>query len=96
MVEITFIKPQKWNRRANMVIAFLDRFTIYSRILKDDPTIGTLLDSFTLPQIMSFIDLTTKNECVNATAVLLEYKNEHYPEYDGFAALDDLLLDDDF
>ena len=94
MVDITSIKPKKWNRRANMVISFLDRITIYSRILKDDPSIGTLLDSFTLPQILSFIDFAAKNECVNATAVLLNYRNENFPEYDGFAALDDLLLDD--
>lgn len=44
--------------------------------------------------MMSFIDLVTKNECVNRTAVLLNYRNEHSPEYDGFAALDDLILDD--
>lgn len=85
-----------YTRQVNHIVYLLDKWTIRQRILKDDPTIGTLLDSFTLPQIMSFIDLSTKNECVNATAVLLEYRNEHYPEYDGFAALDDLLLDDDF
>ena len=96
MVNITSIKPEKWNRRANMMISFLDRITFYGRILKDDPSIGTLLDSFTLPQIMSFIDLAAENNCTNATAVLLNYRDEHYPEYDGYAALDALLLDDDF
>ena len=95
-MEITSISFKEKSRRSNHVVFLLDKCTIRERILKDDPTIGTLLDSFTLPRIMSFIDLATKNECVNATAVLLEYRNEHYPEYDGFAALDDLLLDDDF
>ena len=64
--------------------------------LKDDATIEIMLDNFTLPQIMSFIDLAAENNCVNVQAVLLNYRNEHYPEYDGFAALDALLLDDDF
>ena len=86
----------EYTRQVNHIVYLLDKWTIRQCILKDDPTIGTLLDSFTLPQIMSFIDLPTKNECVNTTAVLLNYRNEHYPEYDGFAALDDLLLDDDF
>ena len=94
MVEIESIKPKNWNRRANMIIAFLDRITVYSRILKDDATIEIMLDNFTLPQIMSFIDLAAENNCVNVQAVLLNYRNEHYPEYDGFAALDALLLDD--
>ncbi len=96
LFEVKDFTFNKYTRQVNHIVYLLDKWTIRQRILKDDPTIGTLLDSFTLPQIMSFIDLATKNECVNATAVLLEYKNEHYPEYDGFAALDDLLLDDDF
>ena len=86
----------KYTRQVNHIVYLLDKWTIRQRILKDDTTIGVMLESFTLPQIMSFIDLAADNNCVNSQAVLLNYRNEHYPEYDGFAALDALLLDDDF
>ena len=38
-LEIAELVPEKWNRRANMVIAYLDRITVYDRIKKDDASV---------------------------------------------------------
>ena len=84
------------SRYANHIIYLLDKWTLAERILKDDPAIGSLLKNCTLPQILEYIDLATENNCVNATAVLLDYRNTHFSEYNGIDALDALLLLDDF
>ena len=93
-INIRAFNFNEYTRQVNHIVFILDKWTIRQRILEDDPSIGTLLDSFTLPQILNFIDLAAENNCVNVQAVLLNYLNEHYPEYDGFPALDALLLDD--
>ena len=89
-VEITFIKPQKWNRRVNMVLAFLDKITVYGRIKKDDITVMTHMDRFTLPTIIEFITMAQEAGAVNVTAALLAYRNNTYPDYN---IMDEFVLD---
>ncbi len=74
-----------YTRRVNHIVALLDRWTVAGRILKDDVTVRGVLGAFTAAQIMEYIRLATENGCVNCGAMLLEYKKEHYPDFDPLA-----------
>ena len=80
--EVTSFSFKKYTRQVNHIVAYLDRITIYDRILKDDVTIEAFLPGFTLAQIADFINLATENNCSNVTALLLNYKNEHFADFD--------------
>lgn len=73
---------KKYTRQTNHIVAYLDKITVYGRVLKDDVSIATYLDGFTLAQITEFINAATENKCNNCLAVLMEYKNNKYSEYD--------------
>lgn len=47
-----------------------------------------------LPQILKYIRIANESNAVNLTAMLLEYKNEHFSEVDPFVefTLDDVDL----
>ena len=89
-VEIKSIKPLSWDRRANAVIAFLDKITVYGRVAKDDVRVMDLMGEFTLAQIIDFIKIAQEHNAVNVLAALLEYKNNTYPDYD---VMDEFVLD---
>lgn len=75
------------SRRSNHIIGLLDKWTVYGRVLHDDATVVSALDSFTLAQVTELLDLAIENHCVNCTAALQEYKNKHFPDLepmDGF------------
>ena len=80
--EIQSFAFDKYTRTVNHIAAYLDRVTIYDRILKDDISIEHFLDQFTLAQIMEFIDIAAENHCINVTALLLEYKNKSFSDFD--------------
>ena len=79
---ITSIRPKQWNRRANSVIAYLDRITVRGRIAKDDVTVMDRMSCFTLAQIAEFIAIAQEAGAVNVLALLLEYKKEHFAGFD--------------
>ncbi len=83
---------QKYTRQVNHIVSLLDKWTIYGRILKDDVSVVTMLDSATLAQVMQYLNLAIDNGKVNVTAELLNYKNERFPDFDPLAefTLDDL------
>lgn len=81
-LEITKIKPLKWDRRSNAIISFLDRVCIYDRIHNDDVTIAESLDQFTLEQITDFLAMAVKHSLPNVTALLLDYRNTHFAAFD--------------
>ena len=89
-VEITSIKPKKWNRRVNMVLAFLDKITVYGRIKKDDVSVMQQMGRYTLPTIIDFISMAQEAGAVNVTAALLEYRNNTYPDYN---VMDEFVLE---
>ena len=74
-----------YTRKVNHIVALLDRWAVAGRILKDDVTVRGVLGAFTAAQIMEYIRLATENGCVNCGAMLLEYKKEHYPDFDPLA-----------
>ena len=80
--EVQKISFEKFTRKANHIIAYLDRVTIYDRIRKDDTGISTFLPQFTLAQITEFIKVATENNCTNVTALLLDYKNQNFADFD--------------
>lgn len=89
-VEITNLQPVHWNRRTNMIVAWLDKLTVYDRVKKDDPSVMDQMDAFTLAQVTEFIETAQKAGATNVTALLLEYKNTHFG---GFDPMDEFTLD---
>lgn len=80
--EVQKISFEKFTRKVNHIIAYLDRVTIMERIKKDDVYIAAFLPSFTLAQITEFIRVATENNCTNVTALLLDYKNQNFTDFD--------------
>ena len=83
---------KQYTRQVNHIVALLDQWTIIGRIMRDDASIVTHLDSATLAQVMEYLNLAIDNGRANVTAELLNYKNEHFPDFDPLAefTLDDL------
>lgn len=81
-LEIVSLRPLEWNRRANMVIAFLDRITVWDRVKKDDVRVMDQVSRFTLAQITEMIQIAQEANAVNVLALLLEYKNAHFADFD--------------
>lgn len=80
--EVRNISFEKYSRKVNHIIAYLDRVTIFERIKKDDVGIAAFLPSFTLAQITEFIKVAAENNCTNVTAILLDYKNQNFADFD--------------
>lgn len=73
------------SRASNHIVGLLDKWTIYGRILKDDTSAVELLKNATLAQITDYLNLAMENNCTNCTAALMEYKNEHFADFDPMA-----------
>lgn len=76
---------RKKSRAANHVIALLDKWAVYSRILQNDASIVNQLPQFTLAQIEEFLKLAMENNCTNCTAALLAFKNANFAGFDPMA-----------
>lgn len=84
--EVTSFGFRKYTRQVNHIVAYLDSVTVSGRILKDDTSIATYLEGFTLAQITEFVNLAMENNCNNCLAVLMDYKNNKYSAYDPMDA----------
>ena len=80
--EIRNFRFKKYTRQVNHIVVHLDKGTVAGRIKKDDISTVQWFDRFTLAQITEFIRLAQENNAVNVLAQLLEYKNEHFAEFD--------------
>ena len=78
-------KFKKYTRQVNHIVAYLDKATVYNRIMKDDISVTQYLHNFTSAQISEFIILATENKAVNVAAALLEYKQQHFGDVDPLA-----------
>ena len=85
LVEISNFKLEKYSRFSNHIAAYLDKKTVYGRIAKDDSSIIAMLPNFTLAQITEFIKIAQENNATNVTALLLNYKNENFSDFDPMA-----------
>ncbi len=86
----TRVKPG--NREMNTVLLELDRMTLLKQISSDHDSALTAetLSEFSAAQITDFINLAIDSKATRCTAVLLSYKNEHFPEY---ADMNEFTLD---
>ena len=76
---------KEYTRQVNHIVVHLDKATVTGRVKKDDVSAAQWFDRFTLAQIQSFIDLASENNAVNVLALLLEYKNTHFADFDPMA-----------
>ena len=53
---------------------------------KDDVSIMNLIDKYTLAQVMEFINVAQEAGAVNVLALLLDYKNQKYSDFDPMEA----------
>lgn len=86
----SFSIGRNMTRKANHIVAYLDRITVRGRILNDDVSVVGMLPMFTLAQIMEFINAASENNCTNILAVLMDYKNRTFI---GFDPMEEFSLD---
>ena len=84
--EVKNFKFEKYSRQVNHIVVHLDKATVAGRIKKDDVSAAQWFDRFTLAQICGFIDLANENHAANVLALLLEYKNTRFADFDPMAA----------
>ena len=79
-------------REINAELLELDKAVISSRIAADNDSAlsGSALSDFTAAQITAFLNQAIKVKATKCTAVLLDFKNRHFPEY---ADVDEFSLD---
>jgi hypothetical protein len=80
--EVTEFGFKTYSRQVNHIVTYLDRVTVYDRIRKDDVTVEQFLPRFTLAQITEFIKVASENNCTNVTAILLDYQQRNFSDYD--------------
>ena len=80
----------KYTRKVNHIVCMLDKVTTAGRVAADDITVYDNLPLFTIAQIMEFLRVAEENHAVNVAAMLIEYKNKTYPDYDP---MDEFTLD---
>ena len=80
------------NREMNAVLLELDRAVVSSWIIKDNDTAlsDEALSVFSASQITSLLNLAIEKKASKSTALLLDFKNEHFPE---FADINEFSLD---
>ena len=83
--ELGSFKVTKFSRYANHIIYLLDKWTIEERILKNDSTIGDVLDGFTVAQLLGFIKLASDKKSTDCLAVLMDFKDKKYRDFDPMA-----------
>ena len=81
-IEIKEFRPQQWNRYVNHIVAYLDKTTLTERAKKDDVSIADRLYECTFAQITEFIRAAQEANANNVLALLMDYKNIHFADYD--------------
>lgn len=76
---------EKYTRWTNHIVGWFDRRVILDKIAQDDPAISALLPGFTLAQITEYLDIATRDQRTNCIALLLDYKNSHFGDFDPMA-----------
>ena len=80
--EIKSFTFKKYTRQVNHLVTYFDRVTVWDRVRKDDMTMAELLPGFTLSQITEFIVAAQEAQANNVLALLLEYKNANFADFD--------------
>ena len=80
--EIMSFSFKTYTRQVNHIVAYLDRITVWDRVRNDDISVMDMMNAFTLAQIMEFIKTAQEANAVNVLALLLDYKNAHFADFD--------------
>ena len=80
--EVKNISFSKYTRKVNHEIAYLDKITVWDRVRNDDSSVIDIMPNFTLAQIMEFISAAQEAKAINVLALLLEYKNNNFADFD--------------
>ncbi len=80
--EIQKISYWNYTRQVNHEITYLDKITVWDKVRNDDQTVVDMFPSFTLAQIIEFISAAQEANAVNVLAVLMDYKNKSFVDYD--------------
>ena len=72
------------------ILAYFDRITIEDRVAADDITIVQMLYDSSLAQITDYINIANENNANNVLAVLMDYKNANFADFDP---MDEFVLD---
>ncbi len=83
--DIRSFKIEKFSRAVNHALAYLDQVTIEGRIKKDDADVMRNVEGSNLAQVTNYIRMAQANKAVNVLALLMEYKNNRFPEADPMA-----------
>lgn len=83
--ELGKLQVKNMTRYTNHILYLFDKWTVADRILKDDISIEASLAAFTAAQIREFLTLANENGCTNCAALLLNYQNENFAEFDPMA-----------
>ena len=89
--KITSFVVMSQDRLVNHLVAYLDSLIIWDLIEKDDAGVAAMLPGSTLAQISAYLDAAISHHAANVTAILLEYKQSHFPDLDP---MDEFTLDD--
>ena len=73
---------EKYTRQVNHVVSLLDKWTVEDRVRKDDVSVMDQIGRFTLAQVTEMIQAAQEAQAVNVLALLLEYKNAHFADFD--------------
>ncbi len=73
---------ERYTRKVNHIVSLLYKWTIEDRIKADDSAAAALLDGFTLAQITEFTAVAQEAKSTNVLALLMEYKNTHFADFD--------------
>ena len=78
------------SRAANHIIYLLDSWTFMAVLQRDELKDTSILEGCTESQIQEYIDFSIEHKLTSNTAVLLDYKHEHFGCQNAF---DDFVLD---
>ena len=87
--EIRSLGIREYTRKINHIVDYFDRVTIVDRIAADDTEIEQLLPRYTLAKITEFINIAIEKKANNCLALLMEYKNNNFNDYDP---MDEFIL----
>ncbi len=79
---------ERFTRKVNHIVTILDRMTVYSLIRNNVTDVKDLLPSYTYAQILEFIEAAQESKAADVLALLLDYKEENYPEMDPLEEFD--------
>ncbi|MBR2790550.1 MAG: leucine-rich repeat protein [Eggerthellaceae bacterium] len=74
-------------RMANHIVYYLDSCCLYQRIASNDITVMDDIGTPSFTTLLSYLNLAVESGATELGALLIEYRDKHFPEYDSAASL---------